>query len=170
MYHVTDKDIKLAQSLSNFRFNAFKAGMKKQLFSDYRVNSGLLYTDFPAGKYMEVVMAWMLGYFRVTTSLHVWFGTNWRDDLFKSTDFTINDIHIDMKFDDARYHAPRGSIIAETFPAKLGKAEKTQTGMEALHTVLACVFSESIVKRSLYGREDFATLINSVWESTSSNW
>jgi hypothetical protein len=170
MYHVTDKDIKMAKELQRLKRGAFWHGVDGGLFSDYRINSGLMNTDLPAGKYMEVVMAWMLGYFRTMTHLFVKVNIYWRDDLFESTDFVINGVKIDQKFDDDRYYPGLKSVIARTYPATPNITKKTQTGVEALRSILSCVFDKATIERSVSGREDLSAMLNSVWEANSSNW
>jgi hypothetical protein len=146
------------------------------MFSDFRLE-GLSNTDFPAGKYMEVVMAWMLGYFRSVTGLFMKVDIDWRADLFEGTDFKImtNDsvryVRINLKFDKDADDDPRAVTVC-TYPAAPGHADskKTQNGMEAIHSVLSCVFSEATIIRAFEEREELIGVIMSVWDVNSRNW
>jgi len=178
---MTQKDINNAKELMVFKRKAFKAGLSKKMFSDFRLE-GLSNTDFPAGKYMEVVMAWMLGYFRSVTGLFMKVDIDWREDLFEGTDFKImtNDsaryVRINLKFDrdassdiadnDSRY------VTARTYPAAPGHADskKTQNGMETMHSVLSCVFSEATIIRAFEEREELVGIMMSVWDVNSRCW
>lgn len=179
---MNQKDINEARELAKFKRDAFYAGTHKKMFSDFRLE-GLQKTDFPAGKYMEVVVAWMLGYFRKITGLYLKVDIKWEEDLFEATDFKIatNDtdfrpVRINLKFDrdgssdaadfDSRY------ITARTYPAAPGHADskKTQNGMEAMHSILSCVFEESTIIRAFEGREELVGIMMSVWDVNSQNW
>jgi hypothetical protein len=131
---------------------------------------------------MEVVMAWMLGYFRSVTGLFMKVDIDWREDLFEGTDFKImtNDsaryVRINLKFDrdassdiadnDSRY------VTARTYPAAPGHADskKTQNGMETMHSVLSCVFSEATIIRAFEEREELVGIMMSVWDVNSRGW
>lgn len=51
------------QVLARFKIAALKSGTRRELFSEFHKSSKLGYTNFTAGHYIEIVMAWMLGYF-----------------------------------------------------------------------------------------------------------
>ena len=89
---MNQKDINEARELAKFKRDAFYAGTHKKMFSDFRLE-GLQKTDFPAGKYMEVVVAWMLGYFRKITGLYLKVDIRWEEDLFEATDFKIEGVN-----------------------------------------------------------------------------
>lgn len=183
MHKITEKDIEEAKKLEDFKKEAFKAGLACRLFSDFRVDSGLCETDFAAGKYMEVVIAWMLGYFRTNTGLYMKVSMKWQSDLFDASDFRIvtcdtegEAIDLNLKFDrdalsDTADDDDR-SIVVRTYPIEPGHAtsKKTQDGMTAFKSFLSCVLRKSTILRAFKGREDMVAMINSVWETNSKNW
>lgn len=183
MYKITQEDINSAKKLARFKSDAFKAGLSRNLFSDFRIDSGLCNTDFAAGKYMEVVMAWMLGYFRINTGLYMKVGMKWQADVYDASDFRIvtsdtegDAVDINLKFDrDATSDVAdtdERSIAVRTYPVVPGHAEskKTQDGMTAFKSFLSCVFRRSTILRAFEGREDMVAMINSVWDISSRNW
>lgn len=171
------------RTLSQFKIAALNAGSKGVFFSEFRKDSGLWKTDFPAGKFMEIVMAWMLGYYRTATQTWLRVTINEHLDRKEGIDFCIEVknhgsifCNIDMKFDkdqDSDWHQSNSSVtVVRTYPSTPGKASSraTMTGVDALREVLSTVLSQEVVDRSLFEKTEVKAILNSVWEKYSSNW
>lgn len=172
-----EEKIKMAKLLVSYKRAAFKAGLNKKLFSDFKLESNLGKTNFPAGKYMEVVMAWMLAYFRKVSGLFMKVQMFWEEDLYEDTDFKIMSAdsgyrRVDMKFDNDYGESQNGVYIIHVYPSTPGHADskKTQTGMEALTSILSVSFETSTLIRAMSGRKDLAALMNAVWQENSEEW
>lgn len=169
------------KTLSDFKNVAVLYGTKRRLFSEFWEEMKLRNTNFPGGQYMEVVMAWMLGYFRGITGLWLDITINERQDKAQGIDFKFKtqDLDgypecIDMKFDKDELHDTARSdanrLVVRTYPTKKGKSKYTMVGMEALIEVLSVAFNRSTLERNLSGRDDFKAMINSVWAQQSEGW
>ena len=169
------------KTLSDFKNVAVLYGTKRRLFTEFWDEVKLGSTDFPGGQYMEVVMAWMLGYFRGITGLWLDITINERQDKdqgidfkFKTQDLDGYPESIDMKFDKNELHDTARSdanrLVVRTYPTKKGKGGYTMVGMEALIEVLSVAFNRSTLERSLNGRDDFKAIINAVWAQQSKGW
>lgn len=166
-------------NLSSYKRGAFTYGAHLGLFSKFYDAAKLEKTEFPAGQFMEIIIAWMLGYFRTITGLYMFVKITEELDKHHKTDFDIktNDVGemwIDMKFDkdfDTSLSTKSWRLVV-TYPSKKGHADsgRTMTGEEALKLILSEVFYQDTLDRVLSGREDFISLINDTWDRYSNGW
>ena len=172
---------KAPESLSDYKNIAVLFGTKRRLFTEFWEEVKLGNTDFPGGQYMEIVMSWMLGYFRGVTGLHLYIIINEIQDKkqgidfkFKTQDLDGYSESIDLKFDKDEDHdiarSDHNRLVVRVYPAKKGRSGRTMVGMEALIEVLSVAFNKSTLERSLSGRDDFKATINSVWAKQSKGW
>lgn len=172
---------KTPETLSDFKNVGVIYGTNRKLFSEFWEEVKLGNTTFPGGQYMEIVMAWMLGYFRAVTGLWLDITVNERQDKYQGIDFKFktSDLDyytesIDMKFDKDELHDTARSddnrLVVRTYPTEKGKSGHTMVGMEALMEVLSVAFNRSTLDRNLDGRDDFKAMINSVWAQQSRGW
>lgn len=172
---------KAPTTLSDYKNVGVIYGTKRKLFSEFWEEVKLGSTDFPGGQYMEVVMSWMLGYFRSVTGLWLDITINEKLDREQGIDFKFKtqDLDgypecIDMKFDKDELHdtarSDHNRLVVRTYPTKKGKSERTMVGMQALVEVLSVAFNRSTLERNLSGRDDFKAMINSVWAQQSEGW
>lgn len=168
-------------TLSDYKNVGVLYGTKRKLFSEFWEEVKLGSTNFPGGQYMEVVMAWMLGYFRGITGLWLDITINETQDKsqgidfkFKTQDLDGYSESIDMKFDKDELHdtarSDHNRLVVRTYPTKKGKSRYTMVGMQALVEVLSVAFNRSTLERSLNGRDDFKAMINAVWANESEGW
>lgn len=168
-------------TLSNYKNIAVLYGTKRRLFTEFWEEVRLGDTDFPGGQYMEIVMSWMLGYFRSVTGLWLDITINEAQDKSQGIDFKFKtqDLDgypesIDLKFDKDEDHdvnrSDHNRLVVRVYPAKKGKSGRTMVGMEALIEVLSVAFNRSTLERSLNGRDDFKAMINAVWAQQSEGW
>ena len=120
------------KTLSDFKNVAVLYGTKRRLFTEFWDEVKLGSTDFLGGQYMEVVMSWMLGYFRGITGLCLDIPINERQDKdqgidfkFKTQDLDGYPESIDMKFDKNELHDTARSdanrLVVVTYHTKKGK-------------------------------------------------
>lgn len=169
------------KTLSDFKNIAVLYGTKRRLFTEFWEEVKLGNTDFPGGQYMEIVMAWMLGYFRGITGLWLDITINEKldkeqgiDFKFKTSDLDYYTESVDMKFDKDELHdtarSDHNRLVVRTYPTEKGKSGYTMSGMEALIEVLSVAFNRSTLDRSLSGRDDFKAMINCIWAQQSGGW
>lgn len=172
---------KAPETLSDYKNVAVLYGTKRKLFSEFWEEVKLGDTTFPGGQYMEIVMSWMLGYFRGVTGLWLDIIINEAQDKgqgidfkFKTQDLDGYPESIDMKFDKDELHdtarSDHNRLVVRTYPTKKGKSKYTMVGMQALIEVLSVAFNRSTLERNLSGRDDFKAMINSVWAQQSEGW
>lgn len=172
---------KAPETLSDYKNIAVLYGTKRKLFSEFWEEVKLGNTTFPGGQYMEIVMSWMLGYFRGITGLWLEITINEVQDKSQGIDFKLKtqDLDgypesIDLKFDkDENYDANRSDhnrLVVRVYPTKKSRSGRTMVGMEALIEVLSVAFNRSTLERSLSGRDDFKAMINAVWAQQSEGW
>ena len=159
------------QVLAKFKIAALKSGTRRELFSEFHKSSKLGYTNFTAGHYIEIVMAWMLGYFRAITGIRTNVTISWRADFYESTDFNIEvggqSVTIDLKF-----NKPSSADIADTNDKvdNTVRVWSTQKGTEALLSVIGLVMPKKNIDWIFQEYPDMVAVIDRVWKSASSNW
>lgn len=169
------------ETLSDYKNLGVLYGTKRKLFSEFWEEVRLGDTEFPGGQYMEIVMSWMLGYFRGITGLWLDITINETQDKYQGIDFKFKtqDLDgyyecIDLKFDKDKDHdtarSDHNRLVVRTYPTKKGKSKCTMVGMEALIEVLSVAFNRNTLERSLSGRDDFKAMINAVWAQQSKGW
>lgn len=169
------------ETLSDYKNLGVLYGTKRKLFSEFWEEVRLGDTEFPGGQYMEIVMSWMLGYFRGITGLWLDITINETQDKHQGIDFKFKtqDLDgyyecIDLKFDKDKDHdtarSDHNRLVVRTYPTKKGKSKYTMVGMEALIEVLSVAFNRNTLERSLSGRDDFKAMINAVWAQQSKGW
>ena len=169
------------ESLSFFKRGALYAGSHGKLLSDFRIQSKLMNTDFTAGQYTEVTMAWMLGYFRFQTGLYLKVDISPYLDR-DGIDFILaagrNTCRINIKF-----NKPSKSDVADTDdrydlcvrvwsdPSVTYTPEpaERQTGCEALMSMLCTVYKKRVVSDEFENRHDMALVINDAWKKNTNN-
>lgn len=166
------------QTLSQFKIAALKYGDQRILFEDFNADTKLWKSSFPAGKYMEIVMAWMIGYFRATCQVYL--GVKCSGKLDKvGIDFLFQsgqEVPVDMKFDkdeqDDWHLSNADHIIVRTYPSEEGHSSSgtLMSGEEALKLILSTALRPSVIERALDGREEFLQIINSLWDCRSNGW
>lgn len=171
-------------NLSSYKIAAFKAGSGRVLFTEFEEAVKLSETEFTGGLYMEIVTAWMLGYFRKVCSVFLFVEISEYLDKKLKIDFNIKTsdtdnlkVGIDLKFDkdEADDKTASGGFmrkVVRVYPHSPGKAtsKRTMTGEEALRTVLSVVMREDNLDRALSNRESFIDVINKTWERYSKGW
>lgn len=166
------------KSLAVFKQKALKAGVNRMLFSEFSNdrNIKLYNSNFPAGQYMEIVMAWMLGYFSTIS------GINLR--VYMTENLDRNGIDYSLKCGyisktvNMKFNRPSSSDVADTddrydacirtWPA--ADAKKTQTGSEALTSMLRCVLREDVIQQVFVDHPEFKGVIDKTWEKYSTGW
>lgn len=161
-------------TLSDFKNVAFIMATHRRLFSEFAAKTELVNTKFQGGKYMEIVMAWMLGYFRSIS--HVYMNVEISEYLDKNFHIDFNfqrgSVGVDMKFDKDEKddtHVPSEYVkIARTYPSRPGNSSSktVMTGVEALRTVLEAVYPPYVIDGTLNSPE-FSGIINALWADRS---
>lgn len=164
-------------NLSSYKRAALKFGLNGHLFSSFNKAAKLGNTNFPGGKFMEIVMAWMLGYYIHETGVFCYIGINEELDKKFGIDFDITtrdagNVGIDLKFDKDVDASGSSKRIVCIYPNKKGHSSsgRTMTGEEALRRMLSEVFYPGTLDNSLSEREDFLSAINKVWSQYSVGW
>ena len=179
MHVFTDREIREAKSLSKYKINAFHAGQKGVLFSMYREDSKLWTTELTSGKYMEVVVAWMLGYFYFSTGVNVYVNMRWQKDVFDGIDFVLRyvgeECTVNLKFDrlaesDTADTDTRYDRCVRVYPSVPIVSKKTQTGEEVAKSILCCVLQASVVSKLFSEHPDMTAAFNGIWEKQSRGW
>lgn len=169
------------ETLSDYKNLGVLYGTKRKLFSEFWEEVKLGSTNFPGGQYMEVVMSWMLGYFRGITGLWLDIIINETQDKSQGIDFKFKtqDLDgypesIDLKFDKDEDHdvnrSDHNRLVVRVYPAKKGRSGRIMVGIQALIEVLSVAFNKSTLERNLSGRDDFKAMINAVWAQQSEGW
>ena len=171
--------MKKVKSLNSFKVEALKYGTRRILFEDFAADTELWKSSLSSGKYMEIVMAWMIGYFRATCQIYLGVRMAWSLDKI-GIDFLFQadgkEFPVDMKFDKDEqddWHLSNSShYIARTYPSKKGHSSsgKVMTGEEALKEDLSNVLRPSVLDRVLSGRTEFIQVINNLWAHKSNGW
>jgi len=163
-------------TLSQFKLAAFDYGCNLRLFEEFNNDTKFWQRDYSGGKFMEVVVAWMLGYFRGVTGVHLHMLANFNLDK-KGVDFLINRIFsIDLKFDkdeiDDWHLSNADHVIVRVYPSKKGHSSsgKTMTGRNVLLSVLSIAFRPNVIERNLVGREEFLKILDNLWDKYSNGW
>lgn len=157
--------------LAKFKIAALKSGTRRELFSEFHKSSKLGYTNFTAGHYIEIVMAWMLGYFRAITGIRTDVTISWRSDFYESTDFDI-EIGGQRATLDLKFNKPSSADTADTND----KVDYTirvwpiQKGTEALSSVIGLVMPQKNIDWIFSEYPDMAAVVDKVWKNASSNW
>lgn len=169
------------ENLSRYKRGALSWGTDMKPFSGYENVACLWATDFPSGKFMEIVVSWMLGYFRSFSGLYMYVEISERLDRKEACDFLVKtrDLGeepeaIDMKFDKLQSadvaDVNQDHVVVRLFPERKGRSGKTETGEQALRKVLLCMYDGNTVKKALSGADLFLREINSVWSRTTRGW
>jgi len=164
--------------LSSYKRMALSFGNKLVPFTKFAEEAKLEKTEFSGGKYMEIVMAWMLGYYRASTGSFV--DVKMSEELDKAgRDFQIRTYEmiagIDMKFDkdvDEKALSNNSKQVICVYPTKKGHSSsgRTMTGEEALRRILSAVLYQSTIDNKLNGQIELLAVINEVWAHYSVGW
>lgn len=179
---LSQEEIKEMIILARFKNGAFKAGVAKTPFDAFADEWELFNTEFSAGHYMEIVMAWMLGYYRTIVGIYLRVKMSFDLDI-KGCDFRIMKdrrdffgVDVDMKFDkspkDDNADLIKSHVVARTYPIEVGHASngKTMFGVQALTSVLLAVFTADELRKQISGRKLFIKRVNAVWAEHSKGW
>ena len=169
---------KMPKNLSGFKRLALFAGTSRIDFQEFSHDSRLGNTNFAAGKFMEVVMAWMLGYFRTVTLTYLKIEITEVDDKVYGIDFYFKapvEVAVDMKFDkdekdDKSVSSYRREVV-RTYPVLPGKSssKKVMTGAEALRSILFPVLGQDVDKM-LAERPYLVDTLDKIWDHYSKGW
>lgn len=157
--------------LAKFKIAALKSGTRRELFSEFHKASKLGYTNFTAGHYIEIVMAWMLGYFRAITGIRTDVTISWRKDVYESTDFDIEiggqKATLDLKFDKSSSADTADMNDQVDYTVRVWS---TQKGVEALSFVIGLVMPQKNIDWIFSEYPDMAAVVDKVWKNASFNW
>lgn len=166
------------KDLARFKQLALKAGINRVLFSEFSNSRKykLYNSNFPAGQYMEIVMAWMLGYFCAISGINLRVYMTWQLD-HDGVDFSLKCGFV-SKTVNMKFNRPSSSDVADTddrydmcirtWPA--ADAKRTQTGTEALTSILHCVLRMDIIEKVFMDHPDLRAILDETWNKMSVNW
>lgn len=184
---LTEKEIKEMILLAAYKNKALEAGSKKVSFKSFKEKTKLAYISFTRGHYMEIVMAWMLGYYRTVTKIYLRVEMSFKLDK-QGCDFRFMKdrgdpfgTDVDMKFDkgpkDDDADLIKSHIVIRTYPVVPGKAsnKKTMNGMQAVTAILqGAAFTPDELREQIFfsksRKEELVSIINTLWREQTEKW